>query len=83
MALKANVQGHHKLLDEPQFELSVQYAMLQYNAQLCEQNVDMGAAAGNHFKMRGAQEFLHVLRMLAESPRMPAPAPSGNLPFNQ
>ncbi len=82
-ALKANVESHRKLLDQPQFDMSIHYALLEYMRVLCEQRTDMSGAAANQFKLIGAQEFVHVLRNLSETVRMPASRPTDNLPFNQ
>jgi len=79
MALKANIESHRKLLDQPQFELSLHYALLEYVRLLCEQRTDMSGAAANQFKLIGAKEFVHVMKTLAESPRVPAAQTSDNL----
>lgn len=79
MALKANVTSHRKLLDDPQFDMSIHYALLEYLRQLVEARTDMSGAAANHFKLAGAQEFVHVLKTLAEPAYVPTPRPSDNL----
>jgi len=41
---------------------------LQYQMELAGQKVDGSGAAANQFKLTGALEFIHVLKMLAEAP---------------
>ncbi len=79
MALADSVKKHHDMLDSQEFERAIHYSLLEYQRSLCEQKVDMTGAAANHFKLVGAQEFVHQLRYLAE-PFKPNPVPvSGNL----
>lgn len=80
LAIKTFVTNHHTLLDSAGFQTGVDFALLEYNRVLCEQNSDANGGAANHFKMRGALEFIHVLRNLAlETPRTPTVVPQGNL----
>lgn len=73
------LRAHRALLDRPEMQRAIDYAALEYQRQLCEQGADANAAAGNHFKMKGALEFVHVLKYLSEVPQRPAVLPSPNL----
>lgn len=58
------------------------FAIMEYNRLLCEQTADANGSAANHFKMRGAMEFIHVLKNLSETPRIVTTQPTGNLQHN-
>jgi len=79
MSNKSTMEAHHSLVDKPAFQFGMDFALLEYQRVLCEQRADMQGAAANHFKLVGAQEFAHVLRTLADSPKSPAPPPQQNL----
>jgi len=82
MAAPNLVQGHRSLMERHDLDLGLTTAMLEYQRQLCEQRTDMSGAAANHFKLVGAQEFLHVLKTLTEVPKILARDPVGNLSHN-
>lgn len=71
---------HRDLVASPAFELSVDYAMLEYERQLSLVPFDnFNACAAAHLRKVGAHEFLQVLRNLAESSVPETPKPIGNL----
>lgn len=74
-----NVKNHRALLDRPEFDRAVDVGLLEYQRVLCETRGDMSMAAANHYKLAGAQEFVHVLRNLSETPKPPAAPATGNL----
>lgn len=63
-----NVSLHRKMVDSHEFQRATDFAMLEYSASLSTQTVDFQGGAANHFKLRGALEFLQTLRVLAEAP---------------
>lgn len=79
LSAKNAVQEHRALLDRPAMQFGLDFALLEYQRVLCESRGDMSMAAANHYKMAGAQEFVHVLRTLSETPRIPTATPTGNL----
>lgn len=82
MLTKAYVETHRNLIFRDDLQRGLDYALLEYQRVLCEQRSDMSGAAANHFKLMGAQELIHVLKTLAETPRMPTVVPEGNLKHN-
>ncbi len=68
---------HRALIDRPETQRAIDFALLEYQRILCEQNSDANAAAGNHFKVKGALEFVNVLKNLSETPnRVPVIVPA-------
>ena len=66
-----NISSHRKLVDDPAFQRSLDYAMLEFANTLARtsiepQDISLGAAG---LKLRGAQEFLHIFRNLSEQPK--------------
>lgn len=71
----ALVTAHRKLWEDPQLQMSLDFAMLQYQASLTENMpTDTVSAASVGLRMKGAMEFLTVFRLLAETPNLPAKA---------
>jgi hypothetical protein len=65
---KARIENHRNLIERDDFILACDYALLQYQREICTQSVDnLNNAMANQFKLAGAQEFLRVFRTLAES----------------
>lgn len=73
-SVKANIAGHHALLENPAFDRAEQAAMLSYSRTLAN---ELANAAGpnsqlqsmiNGWKLAAVQEFMHEFRMLAEEP---------------
>ena len=66
------MKGHRKLLESDQLQMSLDFAMLQYQAMVANamnSNMESSAAAG--LRLLGAQEFLATFRLLAESANLP------------
>lgn len=79
---ETNVKAHRHMVDSQEFERALHYATLEYQRVLCENSTDMSAAAASHFRLKGAQEFVHVLRNLSETPRILSAPAVGNLDHN-
>ena len=79
-----NSVGHHRaIMSSDHFQQSSDVAMLEYAAQLALRTANMNDAATMGLKLQGAHEFLQTLRLLAETPRLPAPKVNlDNLPSN-
>lgn len=72
--------GHRDLIQLAQFQLSVDFALLEYERQLSMVPFDnFNACAAAHLRKVGAHEFLSVLRNLAESSVPEAAKGDGNL----
>ncbi len=76
------IKEHKALFDMPPTQRAIDFGLLEYQRQLCEQNSDANAAAGNHFKLKGALEFIHVMKHLSEMPQKLSPLPITNLDHN-
>ncbi len=61
---KDRVEGHRFIISHPQFDNSIDFALLQYADNLSR--ADVQAAGANHFKLVGAQEFIRALKGLSE-----------------
>ena len=73
---KENITAHRALMDLNETQRALDYGLLEYMRVLCEQNADANGAAASHFKLRGAVEFVHLLKNLSETPgRLPPPPP--------
>lgn len=79
LASKPYIEAHRALIDRPETQRALDYAMLEYQRVLCEQRGDGSVAAANFFKIAGASEFLHVFKNLSEVPRTVSVVPTGNL----
>ena len=65
-----NISQHRDLLQNVAFQRAIDWALLQYQRQLCEEQLDMNQSAAAYLKLKGAQEFVRCLFMLAESATM-------------
>lgn len=65
-----NVTKHRDLIGSDNFQRAIDFALLQYQAQVALEplNGNFNAAAAAHFRQLGALEFVQTLRLLAESP---------------
>lgn len=77
---KDNCSKHRTMVDSPEFQRGLDFAHLQYELEVTNQNRDFNACAASAMKLQGALEFMGVLRNLAEPPP-PVPARS-NPPAN-
>ncbi len=62
---------HRSMIHSPEFVIGADMAMLEYQSQLAQIDLqgNMTAAAAAHLRMLGAQEYLFCLRNLAEKPQ--------------
>ena len=79
LAGSKNIEIHRSLIDRPEMQRALDYGLLEYMRILCEQNADANGAAAGHFKLRGAIEFVHLLKNLSETPSRPSTVPITNL----
>lgn len=78
---KDNCTKHRTLVDSAEFQRALDFAHLQYQIEVINQNRDFNSCAAGAMKLQGALEFIGVLRNLAEPPP-PLPvrtAPPANL----
>lgn len=77
-----NISKHREMIVSRSFERGIQYALSEYQLFLSRANPN--EAMLSHFKHVGAQEFIAVLRNLAEKPQpiVVVPKPSDNLQGN-
>lgn len=77
---KDNISKHRDLVASKEFERAVDFALLQYQAQLATSvNPDFNGMAAMGLKILGVQEFVRTFRMLSESPTAPEQRVEGNL----
>lgn len=64
-----NVSKHRHLMESTDLQRGLDFALLEYQGQIAnETTTDQGAAFAAAFKLKGALEFLNVLKYLAEPP---------------
>ena len=63
-----NVSQHRDMLQNVAFQRAIDWSLLQYQRQLCEEAGDLNQAASKHLKLMGANEFVRCLFMLSETP---------------
>lgn len=79
-AEKKLIEAHRALLDRPELELGIDYAILEYQRILTETaQENFNIAAANHFRMAGAMEFLRIFRGLGEMTSAPTIVDRDNL----
>ena len=74
------VKSHRDLISMPEFQIAIDFACLEFEhrlAQTPQDNFNLCAAA--QLKRAGAQEFLRILRNLAETPEVVKAEPIPNL----
>jgi hypothetical protein len=68
------VEQHRKLIERSDLQVSLDYAMLEYQKQLVATgSLGGNEAAASHFRMLGAHEFVQVFKLLAEQVQQPVP----------
>lgn len=75
-----SITEHRAILEGRSFQKSLDYALLEYQAQLgltVSENPNMASVAG--LKVTGALEFLQTFKTLSETARLPQRAPAPNL----
>lgn len=63
-----NVSKHKDLITDPTFVRAIDFAKLQYQVDLAARTTDMNTAARAGTCIMAVEEFLGVLRNLAETP---------------
>lgn len=71
-----SVSKHRDLVDSTTFQRASDFAMLEYANTLAEQATDANASIHVALRLRGAREFLGVLRNLSEKPTAPPATPA-------
>lgn len=65
---RGNVSEHRELLQKVEFGRALDWALLQYQYDLCRADLPINESGGNFLKLKGAHEFVRTLYHLAESP---------------
>lgn len=78
MSSKANVERHREMMQNDYLQTSLDFALLEYQAQVAVRTPENVAGAG-HFRMLGALEFVQTLKTLAESVQVPVSIVRDNL----
>lgn len=68
-----NITKHRNLVDSREFERGVDFALLEYQAQLMQYATDGNGAAAVGIKLRGVHEFLQTFRLLGEELKVVTP----------
>ena len=68
---KKRVTAHLDLMERPQFQDSINTALLQYSLSVNANVTDANSAAMAGMKLKGAQEFVDILFRLAFNPAEP------------
>lgn len=77
LASNDNVNKHRDMVDSRTFERACDFALLQYQAELCERESNPTVIG---LKIAGAQEFVKLFRLLSEDVKVkPTPRPNDNL----
>lgn len=72
-----NISKHREMVDRNEFQRACDFALLEYQAKLCQQEPNAGIIG---VKIMGAQEFLKEFRLLSEKAELkPLPRVSDNL----
>lgn len=62
------VTKHHDLIQLPEFQRALDYALLQMSRELAiRETPDAQDAMGAHYEIKGANDFIKTLKRLAES----------------
>lgn len=63
-----NISKHQKMIALGEFQRAIDFSLLEHNRTLAEGATDMNKAAVAGIKMQGVQEFIIILKYLAEKP---------------
>ena len=66
-SVQGNIAAHKLLLEHAHLERSLDFAMLEYQAQLATRITDPNSAMAAGSKLQGALEFLQTFKLLAET----------------
>lgn len=74
------VKDHHSMVETNTFEDAIRFALLEYQHKLSAVQMDnFNQCAAHHLKITGAQEFVRILRNLADTETPPPAQSTGNL----
>jgi hypothetical protein len=79
MSSADNLSKHRTLVDSPELQRALDFAMLEYQARILATTSDTAGAAPGFFRLLGAQEFVQTLRNLSEKPPTPVIVDKDNL----
>jgi len=68
IAVKTYVDAHRELIQRPDLQRGLDFALMQMMMDECQSAVDGNSAAAAAYKMAGAKGFIKILRELAETP---------------
>lgn len=75
-----DVSAHREMIQSEDFSRSIDFALMEFQRLVSQTPLDnFNAAAAAHFRITGAQEFIHVLRNLSETPKITPIKSDGNL----
>lgn len=63
-----HITKHRDMLQLPEFDRAITFALLEFQAILSKGPLDFNTCAASHLRIQGAQEFIGILRNLAEAP---------------
>lgn len=75
-AYKPFVDLHRELIQRPELQRAIDFAVQQMAWQLSEHETDGNSAAARHYQMKGAHDFVSILKNLAETPIIAKRQPS-------
>lgn len=68
---KPFVDAHRDLIPRPELQRGIDFALQEMVWEMTASDVDGNTAARNHYMLKGAREFVRVLKNLAERPMLP------------
>lgn len=68
-----NLSKHRKLVDSPEFQRALDFAMLDWSMEIAATVSDANSALRAGFALAGAVQFMDRLKTLAETPKPPSP----------
>jgi len=84
LANTADVQTHRGIVQNPNFQKSLDFALMEYQGQLASATVPdsptfFNNCAANHLRIQGVMQFIHILKGLGEKPVAPVIVDRDNL----
>jgi hypothetical protein len=77
-----NISRHKSMLETREFERGIDFALMEYQAQLAIRVTDQYTAMSAGLKMQGALEFIQTLKTLTENRTITVTTPTDNLSGN-
>ncbi len=68
---KKLIEQHNRLIERSDLQTSIDYALLEYQAQLTGIAAGGNEAAAAHFRLMGAHEFINIFKRLSEQHQEP------------